>query len=90
MILSHIFEVFHAFLMKTAMICFYIFYLLLAVGNLLEENVFVIPDLDYLVDNINPLILADIELFLHSISILTQPNDLPTNHNPTKIIRNYL
>ena len=36
--------------MKTAMFCFGQFHFLLAVGDMLEQNVFIIPDLDHLVD----------------------------------------
>ena len=56
--------------MKTAMFGFDKFHFLLAIRNL--------------VDNINPPILPDIEIFLHSISISTQPNDLPTTVNKTE------
>ena len=45
---------------------------------MLNRNVFGIPDSVYLVDNITTPISKDTEIFLHSISIPTQPNDLPT------------
>ena len=51
-------------------------HLLLAVGDMLEQNVFSIPDSDYLGDILSPPISADIEIFLHSILISTRPNDL--------------
>ena len=42
---------------------------------MVEQNIFGILDSDYLVDNINPPIWADIEIFLCSISIPTQSNN---------------
>ena len=35
-------------------------------------------DSDYLVENITHLITADLEVFLHSVLMSTQPNSLPT------------
>ena len=37
-----------------------------------------IPDSNYLVDNIIPPISSDFEIFLHSILVPKEPNDLPT------------
>ena len=50
----------------------------LVVGEMLELKAFGISDLDYLVDHITLPILVNTEIFLHSILICTQPNDLPT------------
>ena len=47
------------------------FHFLSAVWDILEQNFFGITNLDTLVANIN-----DIEIFLHSISMSTQPNDV--------------
>ena len=65
-------------MMKTSKFCFgkLHFKLVLAVGDMLEQNVFVIPDSNYLVDNITYSISASIKVFLHSILLSTQPNDL--------------
>ena len=58
--------------MQTSMFCFGKFHFLLVVGNMMEQKRFSIPDLVYWVDNITPPILADIEIFLHSIPIAKQ------------------
>ena len=78
-LLSHIFAFFTTFLIKTFPFCFGKFRFLLVVGDILKQKVFSIPDSDYLVDNVIPPISANIEIFLHSISISTQPNSLPTS-----------
>ena len=65
--------------MKTAMFCFGKFYFLLVVGDMLEQKHFRYPEFRLFGRHYKPpTISADIEIFLHSISISTKPNDLPT------------
>ena len=45
----------------------------------MKKTVFGIPDLDYLIDNLSLQISADVEIFFHSISISTKPNNLPSS-----------
>ena len=61
--------------MKTALFCFGKFHFLLAVWDMLKQKHFRYPGFGWFGGQ---YCLPDIEVFLHSISISTQPNNLHT------------
>ena len=63
------------------MFCFGKFHILSVVGDVLEQKYFKYPRFGLFHRQCYPLILVGIEIFLHSVSISTQPNDLPTRFN---------
>ena len=75
------FEVFNAFLMKTALFCFDSFSLPVSGSGNTKIKRFQFPEFGLFGRQYEP---PDIEIFLHSISIPTKPNDLPPNLHTLK------
>ena len=74
---------FHCPFDEAVMFCFGKFRFLLVVGDMLKQKHFRYPRISL---SGRQYYRADIEIFLYSISISTQPNDLPTNINTVQCI----